>query len=176
MANFERGGYYKVVADDENECWEVYGPPGSTGATEDTVGEERAWLATFHDGEALDRFLSAGLETCACTLADPCRDSCSCAEPLLSGGCDRCATYGSAAQRQAAAERLAREFQALGELAASDPIEAGDEDDGARREVWCQWCVVTMLADEYFGSAEKQGANYPHKADCTWVLAGGRYQ
>lgn len=168
-------GYYKVVADDANECWHVYGPPGSTGATEDTEGEERAWLATFHDGEALARFLRAGRQTCACTLAEPCRRSCTCAQPLLSGGCDRCATYGSPEQQRGMAALVAARTRAADALAESDPIEAEDEDEGHRRRVWCQWCDVAMLADDYFGHGEKQGDNYPHEDDCAWVLArGGR--
>lgn len=112
--------------------------------------------------------------TCACVLAEPCGDDCSCRDPLLSGGCDRCATYGSGLQRLAMAGHIAARLDAAAELAASDPIRCEDEDEGDRREVWCEWCYVRLLANEYFGSGGKQGADYPHEDDCTWVRAGGR--
>ncbi len=44
---------------------------------------------------------------CPCTLVTPCRSSCTCAYRGLSGGCGRCASYGSAEQRLSAARRLA---------------------------------------------------------------------
>lgn len=44
---------------------------------------------------------------CPCLLAEPCSPNCTCASPVMSGGCRRCATYGSLQQRQAAAQRLA---------------------------------------------------------------------
>jgi hypothetical protein len=47
------------------------------------------------------------VSVCPCTLTVPCRDSCSCAREFLSGGCDRCATYGSKEQQLAAAVRIA---------------------------------------------------------------------
>lgn len=114
-------------------------------------------------------------QRCACTLAEPCSRNCSCAEPLLSGGCRRCVTYGSAEQRQGMAEFLARRFRALDEFAASSPIEWQDEDETSydKREVWCQWCGERMLAEAYIALAN-QGSDYPHEDDCTWVLAGGR--
>lgn len=46
--------------------------------------------------------------TCACTLIQPCSDVCSCANPLMSGGCARCCTYGSPTQKKAAALYIAR--------------------------------------------------------------------
>lgn len=51
---------------------------------------------------------------CPCTiLRYACRDSCSCALPVRSGGCDRCAKHGSREQRLKAAvslvERLEKE-------------------------------------------------------------------
>ncbi len=48
-----------------------------------------------------------GGAVCPCTLATPCNSSCTCAHPGLSGGCERCATYGSREQRRESAERLA---------------------------------------------------------------------
>ena len=43
---------------------------------------------------------------CPCLLVDPCAPDCSCAHPLLSGGCGRCARYGSEEQRLAAAVHI----------------------------------------------------------------------
>jgi hypothetical protein len=47
---------------------------------------------------------------CPCTVEgiEPCSYACSCANPVMSGGCQRCALYGSLEQRQAAARRLIR--------------------------------------------------------------------
>lgn len=44
---------------------------------------------------------------CPCLLIEPCSKQCSCAHPGMSGGCGRCARYGSTGQRIAAAKRLA---------------------------------------------------------------------
>jgi hypothetical protein len=44
---------------------------------------------------------------CPCTLTTPCCVQCSCADGYQSGGCRRCATYGSAEQRLAAAQSIA---------------------------------------------------------------------
>lgn len=46
-------------------------------------------------------------EGCPCTLVTACCDSCSCAHPALSGGCMRCAKYGSLGQRTVHAQRIA---------------------------------------------------------------------
>lgn len=48
-----------------------------------------------------DRF-----STCPCTLVKPCKANCTCARGLMSGGCLRCATYGSREQQIEAATRL----------------------------------------------------------------------
>ena len=55
--------------------------------------------------------LRAALATasgCPCTVEgiEPCSYACSCANPVMSGGCGRCAKYGSLEQRQTAARRL----------------------------------------------------------------------
>lgn len=44
---------------------------------------------------------------CLCTLTKPCKDSCSCASSVQSGGCHRCYRYGSEDQRKKAAETIA---------------------------------------------------------------------
>ena len=43
---------------------------------------------------------------CPCTLIKPCSKNCTCANPVLSGGCSRCCRYGSLEQRTAQAQRL----------------------------------------------------------------------
>lgn len=55
------------------------------------------------------------IDGCPCLLVKPCNRSCSCVNPILSGGCSRCAKYGSLEQRKAAAERLAALRQPTGE-------------------------------------------------------------
>ena len=47
-------------------------------------------------------------EGCPCHYTTPCSYACSCAHPTMSGGCHRCATYGSLEQRKEWAERLAK--------------------------------------------------------------------
>lgn len=48
-----------------------------------------------------------GGKICVCELAEPCMSQCTCANGVMSGGCLRCATYGSAEQREASAKRIA---------------------------------------------------------------------
>lgn len=43
---------------------------------------------------------------CPCLLVEPCSQGCTCANPVMSGGCMRCARYGSMGQRLEAAKRL----------------------------------------------------------------------
>ena len=47
------------------------------------------------------------MSTCPCTIIKPCKHTCTCANSHMSGGCMRCATYGSEEQRRAAAEGIA---------------------------------------------------------------------
>lgn len=51
--------------------------------------------------------LRSGAPGCPCHYIDPCDPQCSCANDAMSGGCGRCARYGSPEQRKAAAERIA---------------------------------------------------------------------
>lgn len=44
---------------------------------------------------------------CPCLVIEACTENCSCAHPFLSGGCLRCAKYGSMPQRVAAATFIA---------------------------------------------------------------------
>lgn len=45
---------------------------------------------------------------CPCLHTTPCHERCTCVTPLSSSGCRRCCSYGSAEQRAAAAETLAK--------------------------------------------------------------------
>jgi len=79
--------------------------------------------------------------TCPCTRAQPCSSSCSCANPLLSGGCTRCCGYGSASQRLEAAERLAKaaarvaRIEAAARMLLDTPNPGGSAVDAALRVV-----------------------------------------
>src|SRR5258708_2868411 len=55
-----------------------------------------------------DAELAGIRDGCPCTVEgiEPCRSSCSCANWAMSGGCDRCARYGSLEQRQRAAKQI----------------------------------------------------------------------
>lgn len=44
---------------------------------------------------------------CPCNYIEPCSQACSCANPVMSGGCQRCCKYGSLEQRREAARQLA---------------------------------------------------------------------
>lgn len=46
------------------------------------------------------------IDGCPCLLVTPCSDSCSCAHPMLSGGCRRCCKHGSLEQRTEMARHL----------------------------------------------------------------------
>lgn len=45
---------------------------------------------------------------CPCEYVEPCKYSCTCASPVMSGGCDRCCKYGSKDQKMSQAKRLAK--------------------------------------------------------------------
>ena len=67
---------------------------------------------------------------CPCHFTSPCKSSCSCANPHLSGACERCCTHGSLDQQKKKAEALARwfsEFKASAKLvwSATPPAEEG---------------------------------------------------
>lgn len=46
-------------------------------------------------------------ESCPCSKVTPCSTNCSCSNKLMSGGCARCCSYGSAEQQLNAAVKLA---------------------------------------------------------------------
>ena len=45
-------------------------------------------------------------KSCPCQFLPPCKPSCTCANPILSGGCQRCCKYGSHDQQRRAAEAM----------------------------------------------------------------------
>ena len=64
-------------------------------------GKHRGWLKR-------ERVAAPEIsEGCPCTLIGPCSVNCTCANPVMSGGCSRCCRYGSLEQRTAQAQRLA---------------------------------------------------------------------
>lgn len=78
------------------------------------------------DNETIVKFLLMGVEplqayiaanylpkedvssSCSCNYTEACKTSCTCQTPHMSGGCDRCCSYGSLEQRQKQADRLAQ--------------------------------------------------------------------
>jgi hypothetical protein len=46
-------------------------------------------------------------KSCPCYYTTPCMSQCTCANPVRSGGCQRCCAYGSEEQRKSKAEKLA---------------------------------------------------------------------
>ena len=55
------------------------------------------------------RDLKATATRCACQVKEvpACKKSCTCRRPFLSGGCNRCATYGNRKQRASSARHVA---------------------------------------------------------------------
>ena len=49
---------------------------------------------------------------CPCKVIGPCGHGCTCVNPHMSGGCRRCASYGSKEQRGAACRRIAAKIDA----------------------------------------------------------------
>ena len=57
---------------------------------------------------------------CPCHVIEPCSYACSCADPFMSGGCQRCAKYGSKEQRVAAAKFIAEAIAKARALLSTD--------------------------------------------------------
>src|SRR6185369_8954853 len=49
---------------------------------------------------ALRAELAQARAACPCKHTTPCSDACSCANPVMSGGCERCCAYGSEEQQR----------------------------------------------------------------------------
>ena len=64
--------------------------------------EGAAYLAANHITNVEKR----DLKNCACAWVKPCEPCCTCANPVMSGGCSRCCRYGSDEQRKAVAELI----------------------------------------------------------------------
>lgn len=56
--------------------------------------------------------LGAGGSGCPCLYVTPCSPNCTCAKPFMSGGCSRCARWGSPEQQRKMAESLAAKIDA----------------------------------------------------------------
>ena len=63
--------------------------------------------------DMIEQSNAALADGCPCTVPGtiPCSTACSCVNPLLSGGCLRCAKYGSLEQRQRRAQHIAERLQ-----------------------------------------------------------------
>lgn len=48
---------------------------------------------------------------CPCQLIEPCKATCTCNNPFMSGGCERCCTYGNREQQIKKAKFLAETLQ-----------------------------------------------------------------
>jgi len=68
---------------------------------------------------------------CPCFHVTPCSMHCSCANSIMSGGCQRCCAYGSRGQQMASAQQLAK---IIDSAAPSSP--APEETERERRNVW----------------------------------------
>lgn len=58
------------------------------------------------EAAAFQEKAQADASGCPCTLTTPCSSACTCANQIMSGGCNRCCRYGSEEQRKAAAEAI----------------------------------------------------------------------
>lgn len=68
-------------------------------------------------------------KSCPCYWTTPCSTNCSCANPVMSGGCERCCAYGNDEQRKNAAVRLASEPDRRAEKLAEAGIAVYCKDD-----------------------------------------------
>lgn len=85
---------------------------------------------------APDTKIAAHGSTCPCVIVTPCQSACSCADKYMSGGCMRCATFGSAKQRREAAAAIAHRldtFDAITQQLADATLTATHQSDLARQ-------------------------------------------
>lgn len=97
----------------------VQGAPSEEAITRAVMAHEAFGVALSDSGlrekvkQTIEAYLtidarsSSGRDGCPCLIVEPCSNRCTCRWPHHSGGCRRCATYGSDEQRLAAATRLA---------------------------------------------------------------------
>lgn len=78
--------------------------------------------------------------SCPCTFeeVEACKDQCTCRNPLHSGGCDRCCSYGNNEQRVEQAKRLAQIDKACKEFGLEVVCEDGPDRMGNK----CLWLAV----------------------------------
>jgi len=82
------------------ECVDCHasGPWSRKGSVDEGEAESSALWNRRADQALLSRAATTQA-VCACTLTEPCSPNCTCANPILSGGCLRCASYGSPEQQ-----------------------------------------------------------------------------
>jgi hypothetical protein len=61
-------------------------------------------MKEYPSSEATEKNMSR--KTCPCEFGNPCSLTCTCAHPVLSGGCRRCCKYGSKEQQENMAKIL----------------------------------------------------------------------
>lgn len=98
-------------------------------------------LGSIHMREALRDLMSdvVALEgrarevsVCPCRVIAPCGPNCSCSNGLLSGGCARCASYGSREQQESAARTIADRIATRDEWKARALVAEASEETLAR--------------------------------------------
>lgn len=117
---------------------------------------------------------SFGRSRCPCTLAEPCRDMCSCANSVMSGGCYRCASYGSAEQRQGVADWIVKRekvAEALARKVLDVPMRAVENPYGADHYE-CPQCEASHSGKgSVFGGGWVPDGPMVHDDDCPRRLA-----
>lgn len=111
----------RVLIDDAAHCF--YGPeeqkPGTWGFDVARKLHECSKSTTLGAGWKSPVEVAAlrkAVRGCPCELVEPCSPSCTCANGMLSGGCSRCARYGSLEQRTEAAKWLVEQEAKLSAL------------------------------------------------------------
>ncbi len=104
---------------------------------------------------------------CPCTIVEPCRSSCTCANPLMSGGCDRCARYGNEEQRIAAATRLVRLDRERDEM--ENMLLAVGNIVGGPTMAYAPTMFLYLLPRRWWLSV-----NWPYFSIGVWVISFGR--
>src|SRR5882724_7763961 len=98
----------------------------------DQLIEQRKRFCAKQDAELTQLRAERG---CACLYVDPCSENCSCAHPMMSGGCQRCCAHGSDEQKVSAAKTIVsnelemeRLRTGVARLASTEPIHPGSDD------------------------------------------------
>lgn len=91
----------------------------------------------------------AAVNGCPCLVINPCSQQCSCAHPAMSGGCLRCAWYGSLKQREASARRIAAVADAPSQERSSDRFNEYERNLLGSCENWLRSRSGTVWAKEF---------------------------